>query len=117
MSAVTVVRKMLLMAGAVGALIAAEGLNRFASLVRAFGGKDEPFYMVFLVISVIAVGVLSLALFGKANRVVKWVLAIGLGAVVILLLLQAPAFPVIGQVLIGLAIATVGTLSISVAPK
>ena len=38
--------KLILIVGILGSLAAAEGLNRFGSLVSAFEGADEPFYMV-----------------------------------------------------------------------
>ena len=42
--------------GILGALVAAEGLNRFGSFMSAFDSADSPFYMAMLVISVIGAG-------------------------------------------------------------
>ena len=39
------IRKLVLIVGILGALTAAEGLNRFGGLVAAIGGADGPFYM------------------------------------------------------------------------
>ena len=52
-------RKIILIVGILGALAAAEGLNRFGGLVSVFGGADAPFYMVMLVVSVIGAGRLA----------------------------------------------------------
>ena len=43
-----VINKILLVAGILGALAAAEGLNRFGSLVSAFNGADSLFYTMML---------------------------------------------------------------------
>lgn len=94
-------RKLILLCGILGALAAAEGLNRFGSLVSAFDGTDAPFYMAMLVISVLGAGVLLLALVGKVGRMVKWV-TVALFAGCIALMLNAPSFPVNVQIVVGL---------------
>lgn len=94
--------------GILGALAAAEGLNRFGSFVSAFDGADSPFYMAMLVISVIGAGVLLLGLFNKSNKIVKWVMVVlFLGSAG--LMLNAPNLPVNMQIIIGLLIAAVAT--------
>ena len=60
------------MVGILGALAAAEGLNRFGSFVSAFDGADASFYMAMLVISVIGAGVLQFGLFHKSNKIMRW---------------------------------------------
>ena len=67
------IKKIVLFIGMLGALAAAEGLNRFGGLISAFGGGDAPFYMGMLVISVISAGVLLMSIFNKSNNVVKWI--------------------------------------------
>ena len=96
------------MVGILGALAAAEGLNRFGSFVSAFDGADSPFYMAMLVISVIGAGVLLLGLFNKSNKIVKWVMVVlFLGSAG--LMLNAPNLPVNMQIIIGLVVAAVAT--------
>ena len=103
------IRKLILIVGILGALAAAEGLNRFGGLVSAFGGSDAPFYMAMLIFSVLGAGVLLLALVGKSSRAVKWItFVVFVGSVV--LMLNAPAFPVNIQILFGLAVAAGATL-------
>ena len=109
------IRKLILIVGILGALAAAEGLNRFGGLVSAFGGADAPFYMVMLVVSVIGAGVLLLGLVGKSNRVIKWVtFAVFVGSIA--LMLNAPSFPVNIQILFGLVVAAGATVWIRGAP-
>ena len=94
--------------GILGALAAAEGLNRFGSFVSAFDGADSPFYMAMLVISVIGAGVLLLGIFNKSNKIIKWVMVIlFLGSAG--LMLNAPNLPVNMQIIIGLVVAAVAT--------
>ena len=97
--------------GILGALAAAEGLNRFGSFVSAFDGADASFYMGMLVISVIGAGVLLLGLFNKSNKIVKWVMVVlFLGSAG--LMLNAPNLPVNMQIIIGLLIAAMATVFI-----
>ena len=103
------IRKLILVAGILGALAAAEGLNRFGGLVSAFGGADAPFYMAMLVASVIGAGVLLLALVGKSSRAVKWItFAVFVGSIT--LMANAPGFPVSVQIIFGLIVAAGATL-------
>ena len=103
------IRKLILIVGILGALAAAEGLNRFGGLVSAFGGADAPFYMVMLIFSVLGAGVLLLALVGKSSRAVKWItFVVFVGSIA--LMLNAPAFPVNAQILLGLVVAAGATL-------
>ena len=98
------IKKIVLFIGMLGALAAAEGLNRFGSLISAFGGGDAPFYMGMLVISIISAGVLLMSIFNKSNNVVKWItfiLLLGSAG----LMTQAKAFPVNQQILLGLLVA------------
>lgn len=99
------IRKLILIVGILGALAAAEGLNRFGGFVAAFDGADAPFYMGILAVSVIGPGVLLLGLVGKSNRAVKWITFAVLLACVGLMM-NAPAFPVNEQIIFGLIAAT-----------
>jgi uncharacterized membrane protein YeaQ/YmgE (transglycosylase-associated protein family) len=105
-----------LVVGILGALAAAEGLNRFGSFVSAFDGADSPFYMAMLVISVIGAGVLLLGLFNKSNKIVKWVMFVLLFGC-IGLMFNAPNLPVNMQIIIGLVVATVATIFIRTKSK
>ena len=102
--------------GILGALAAAEGLNRFGSFVSAFDGADSPFYMAMLVISVIGAGVLLLGLFNKSSKIVKWlivVLLLGCTG----LMFNAPNLPVNIQIIFGLVITAIATIFIGTKPK
>ena len=104
------------MVGILGALAAAEGLNRFGSLVSAFNGADSPFYTMMLIISVIGAGVLLLGLFNKSKKIfmgVMVVLFLGSGG----LMLNAPNLPVNMQIIIGLVVAAVATIFIRTKSK
>ena len=104
-------RKLVLIVGTLGALAAAEGLNRFGGLVAAFGGGDAPIYMGILVVSVIGAGVLLLGVVGKSNRAVKWLTFVAfIGCIA--LMANAPAFPVNVQIIFGLIVAAVATVFI-----
>ena len=104
------------MAGILGALAAAEGLNRFGSLVSAFNGADSPFYIMMLIISVIGAGVLLLGLFKKSNRIVKWIMfVLLLGCIG--LMLNAPNLPVNIQIFVGLILAGGATVLIPISRK
>ena len=105
-------RKLILICGILGSLAAAEGLNRFGSLVAAFDGADAPFYMAMLLVSVLGAGVLLLALAGKSSRAVKWI-TFALFAGCIVLMLNAPSFPVNVQIFIGLIVVAGATLGIA----
>ena len=105
------IRQLVLIVGILGALSAAEGLNRFGGLVSAVGGADGPFYMGMLAVSVIGAGVLLLGLVGKSNRAVKWtVFATFIGCIA--LMANAPGFPVSTQIIFGLIVAAVATVFI-----
>ena len=106
------IKKIVMIIGILGALAAAEGLNRFGSLISAFGGGDAPFYMGMLVISIISAGVLLMGIFNKSNNIVKWitfVLLLGSAG----LMTQAKAFPVNQQILLGLVVAAISCLFIT----
>ena len=108
------IRKLILIVGILGALTAAEGLNRFGGLVSAFGGADAPFYMVMLIFSVLGAGILLLALVGKSNRAAKWItFAVFVGSIA--LMANAPGFPVSVQIIFGLIVATGATVFIRAA--
>ena len=62
------INKIILFFGMLGALAAAEGLNRFGSLVSAFGGADAPIYQFMLIIAMVGAGVLLLGLFNKSHK-------------------------------------------------
>ena len=104
-------RRILLVAGILGALAAAEGLNRFGTLVSSFGGADAPFYIAMLIYSVFGAGVLLLGLFNKSHSIVKWITFIGFVGCLGLMMF-APSFPVNIQIFIGLFIATFATIFI-----
>ena len=111
-----VIRKIILIAGCLAALAAAEGLNRFGGFVSALGGGDAPFYMTMLVISVVSAGVLILGFFNKSNTIVKWVmfvLSVGSAG----MMLNAPSFPVNVQIVIGLVISAVAMVFIKIESK
>ena len=111
-----IVNRVLLVVGILGALAAAEGLNRVSSFVSAFDGADSPFYMGMLVISVIGAGVLLLGLFNKSNKIIKWVtVVLFLGSAG--LMLNAPNLPVNMQIIIGLVAAAVATILIRTKSK
>ena len=103
------IRKLILTVGILGALAAAEGLNRFGGLVSAFGGADVPFCMRMLIVSMLSAAVLMLALIGKSSRAVKRTTIVVFAACFVLML-NAPAFPVNIQILFGLAVATGATV-------
>ena len=108
-------RKLIMIIGMLGALAAAEGLNRFGSLVSAFDGADAPFYMGMLVVSVIGAGVLLLGLVGKSNRAVKWITFFAfIGCIG--LMMNAPGLPVNMQVILGLIVAACATALVRPAP-
>lgn len=108
-------RSLILISGILGSLAAAEGLNRFGSLVATFDGADAPFYMAMLLASVLGTGVLLLALAGKSSRAVKWI-TFTLFAGCIVLMLNAPDFPVNRQIFIGLIVAAGATMWIRPSP-
>ena len=123
------IRKLILTVGILGALAAAEGLNRFGGLVSAFGGVGAPFYIGMLIVSVLGAAVFLLVLIreiesrrqvGRLCRVCclfrldAHTVSV-LGAAVFLLMrrcrfFDAPAFPVNIQILFGLAVATSATV-------
>jgi len=105
-------KKVVLILGIIGALIAAEGLNRIGSFVSAFGGEDSPFYLFSLIVAVFASGVLLLALFNKTNSIIKWItLVLLLGCCG--MMMNAPGLPVMGQIIMGLIMAIIACLFIS----
>jgi hypothetical protein len=95
------VKKVVLILGIIGALLAAEGLNRIGSLISAFGGEDSPFYQGTLIISVFAAGMFLLALFNKSNSIIKWIV-LSLLICCLGLMLNGPGFPVMNQIILGL---------------
>jgi hypothetical protein len=94
-------KKIMIILGIIGALLVAEGLNRVGGLVSAFGGGDAPFYQGALIISVLAAGMFLLALFNKSNSIIKWIV-FSLLICCLGLMLNAPGFPVITQIIGGL---------------
>lgn len=112
----TLLRRIMAVIGIIGTLLAAEGLSRFGSFVGALGGSDTLFYQLFLLVSLIAAGVLLLAVFGVVNPVIKW-LTIALTIVSILMLLPAPALPVVMQAISGLVVAALALIFVRRRPK
>ncbi len=109
-------RKFLGFIGLIGALFAAEGLNRLSTFVGAFRGADAPFYTGMLLISVVAAGVLLVSLFQRVVGWLKWLTALALiGSAV--LMGSAPSLPVTEQVLGGIVVALVGVFAVSTAKK
>ncbi len=104
-------RKVIYGAGFCGALLAMEGLNRLGGFVAAIGGEDAPFYMAFLLVSVIAAGIFLLSFFKDIPYIVKRLLSLALfvsGG----LMLEGPALPVSEQIELGLFIAALATFAI-----
>ena len=111
-----IVCKIVLVLGILGAVAAAEGLNRFGGFVSALGGEDTPYYMGMLVVAAVGAVVLLAGLFSKSHFILKWVmfiLLIGSAG----LMLNVPAFPVNQQIIIGLVIAAIATAFIGTKPK
>ncbi len=105
-------RKLISIVGLLSALIATEGLNRVATLVNVFNGKDGPIYSFILFVSIFAAGVLLVSLFARVARWVKvstFIALLGGTAV----LLGAPSFGVVMQSMGGLAVAAIGVLAIN----
>ena len=98
--------KILPVVGIIFALVAAEGANRFGSLVSAFGGGDTPFYILFLIVSIISAGAFLGILFGRSNKWIRYGLIV-LNVISGVLLLGGPAFPVVYQMLLGMAVTSV----------
>ena len=105
------VNKIILILGILGAAAAAEGLNRFGSLVSALDGADAPIYLAMLVVSVVGGGILLLGLFNKSHIVIKWVIFVVLVGCVGLMF-AAPDFPVSWQIIIGLIISAAAVIFI-----
>ncbi len=103
------INKIVTVVGILGALVAAEGLNRFGGLVSALGGGDAPYYMAMLVLSVISAGVLLLGLFNKSHAILKWIVVVLLSGSTGLMFV-APALPVNIQIIIGLGVAAVAAI-------
>lgn len=97
--------------GLLGALLAAEGLNRLSGFVGAMGGADAGFYSVVLLVAVLDLGVLGAALLKRTWKRLKWV-AFGLTVVGVLILLPAPGLPVVMQALFGLVLAAIGLAAV-----
>ncbi len=102
--------------GVICALVAAEGLNRFGGFIAAIGGSDSSFYMSFLIVSVLAAIAFVVAYFRPIPALVKWVL---FAALVIStgLMLMAPFFPVTSQILGGLGLSAILSLTLPVKAK
>ena len=105
-------RKVISSVGLLGALTAAEGLNRMSALVHAFSGKDGPIYSVIVCVSLVAAGVLLVSLFSRVAGWVKMLTLVGVigGAT---MLLAAPSVGAIQQAAVGLVGAAVGILAVS----
>jgi uncharacterized membrane protein YeaQ/YmgE (transglycosylase-associated protein family) len=102
------INRIIMVIGILGAVAAVEGLNRFAGLVSAFGGGDTPYYVAMLIVAVIGAVVLLAALFNKTHSILKWVMVVLLlGSAG--LMLNAPAFPVNIQIIVGLFAAALAT--------
>lgn len=104
-------RKIAYGAGFCGALLAAEGLNRLGGFVATMGGEDTPFYMAFLLVSVVAAGIFLLSFFKDIPYIVKRLLSLALfvsGG----LMLEGPALPVSEQIALGLFVAALATFAI-----
>lgn len=99
-------RKILCVIGIIACLSAAEGLYRFGGFVGAMHGKDTPFYMVVLALSLVACMLFVLSMVGKLSRLLKWVAVLCLVASAGVMFL-APAFPVIMQIIASLIVAAV----------
>lgn len=98
--------------GLIGAVLAAEGLNRFGSFVAAVGGGDAPLYTGALLVALFDVGVLGAALLKKPVRSeVKWT-AVALTVPAFLVLLLGPGLPVVVQAMLGTAAALVGLIAL-----
>ena len=93
-------------------LLAAEGLNRIGSLVAAFKGADSSFYRMFLIVAIISAGVFFLALFIKISKIIKWLMFMAL-LISTGLMLNAPAFPVNQQIIVGLFLSALASLTIA----
>lgn len=99
-----ILQKIFSVIGILASLSAAEGLNRFGGFIGSMGGKDAPFYMVLLAVSVIAVIFFILAIIGRLSRLMKWLAVICLAASVVIMFF-APSLPVIMQIIVSLIIA------------
>ena len=99
-------RKILSVLGILACLSAAEGLHRFGGFVGAMHGKDTPFYMVVLAVSLVACMLFVLSMVGKLSRPLKWIAILCLVASAGVMFL-APAFPVIMQIIASLIVAAV----------
>jgi len=108
-------RKIVYVVGILMSLMAAEGLNRFGSLVAAFRGADAGSYQAFLLVAIFSAGVFLAAFFNKVNKSIKWITFIAL-LICSALMLAAPAFPVNFQIITGLFISAIATLFIKM-PK
>ena len=106
MNKALLMRKLIVVVGLVGALLAAEGLTRLSSLAGAFSGGDAPFYIAMLIISVVAAGVLLVSLF---RPIAGWVKGLSLFGLICSagLMVLVQNFPVSQQVLIGVVLALV----------
>ena len=105
------INKIILFFGILGALAAAEGLNRFGSLVSTFGGADAPIYQFILIISMIGAGGWLLGLFNQSHKIAKWLmLVVILGCIG--LMFAAPPFPVNIQIIVGLLVTAVSMVFI-----
>ena len=108
-------RKFLSVIGILACLSAAEGLHRFGGFVGAMHGKDTPFYMVVLAVSLVACMLFVLSMVGKLSRPLKWIAILCLVASAGVMFL-APAFPVIMQVIGSLIVAALCMAFTSVTP-
>lgn len=99
-------KKIFSVIGILASLSAAEGLHRIGGFVSAMNGGDTPFYMVALCVSLVACLLFVLSMVGKLSRLLKWIAVICLVASAGVMML-APAFPVIMQIIVSLIVAAV----------
>ena len=105
-------KRLIYIIGLLMSLLAAEGLNRIGSLVAAFKGADSSFYRMFLIVAIISAGVFFLALFIKISKIIKWLMFMAL-LISTGLMLNAPAFPVNQQIIVGLFLSALASLTIA----
>ena len=105
-------RKAAYVIGIIACLLAAEGLHRFATLIRTLGmlfnrADDGPFYMVMLAASLFCAVLFVLAWINKLTRIMKWGGFASLLISIIVILGAhgiSPDIPVIRQIIISLIV-------------
>lgn len=109
-------KKVAYVIGVIACLFAAEGLNRFGSIVRTFRDGDASIYMAMLVASFFCAVLFTLAWVKKLPIVLKCIgIVCLLGSIV--LLLEAPDFPVIRQIFLSLVVALICLFCAEVSKK